>query len=332
MNANDFVQWGQLLAQKNGFKLGEHIENRTFYTDDALRAALFHAEIDGKPVILKLWDDPRPIDEPVAIKAYNNVNSSSMLRAPDILAYGIETPFKGWMLSEKLPENAQPFPLTIEGDDRVQLLRLYVEYRMTFPSEPHRPLMLIEKMDAGSYHRQRICRWFNLAQLKELELQSNLGKTVLDDAFATLYIQALDEIYRYFRGRPMQWSHGHFKSDTLLHVGDRPEYYMTEFTHTRMYPEGYELSFIVWAEHFMNEQMWSLGYSDWQQRLDQWVKDIVPYAIEVGISDAEELMKYSFIERALGTILADICATNLPIEVKISRIAYLSQYIKEELS
>jgi hypothetical protein len=40
-----------------------------------------------------------------------------------------------------------------------------------------------------------------------------------------------------------------------------------------MYPEGYELGFIIWADWLMSAD-WKLSYKEWKEGIVEWIEEI----------------------------------------------------------
>jgi hypothetical protein len=89
-----------------------------------------------------------------------------------------------------------------------------------------------------------------------------------------------------------------------------------------MYPEGYELAFIIWADRLMMTD-WRMPYVEWKQGIDEWVKVFRANAGELRLGRFEDLMRASLLERCLGTVLADIVAADRPRDEQEGRLAHL---------
>ena len=90
----------------------------------------------------------------------------------------------------------------------------------------------------------------------------------------------------------MIWCHGHFKPNEIYVVPKSNTYYLIDFAHTKMYPEGYELAFIIWSDHLMATD-WKLDYSEWKRGIDEWVDIFKNLQSELGLTNFDELMKAS---------------------------------------
>ena len=63
-----------------------------------------------------------------------------------------------------------------------------------------------------------------------------------------------------------------------------------------------------------------------------WMDELRPLAQELGIEESETLLQASMLERSMACILADVMATDRPMEEKRARIDLLSQLAERCLS
>lgn len=323
--------WAQEVSSEVGFVLGKKIYQGEYYKPGRVRAAVFAGEYEGKSAVLKLYDDPRVTDEPVALEAFQKRNHSKMIRAPELYRYEIISPHRGWMIVEKLPDGGAFFTMPLSPDERVRFVELYREYRENFPAQPTRSLTLREQLPANELHLAHINRWFTLADAKDAERIMRGGELLLKpEEFLPRYLSALQRIREEFTDRRVLWCHGHFKPHELYRVSSGEQYYLIDFAHVAMRPEGYELAFIIWADHLMHGD-WRVSYEKWRKPINDWLllfQDL-PDTLKGERFDA--LMRVSLLERCLGTILADITAAELPREEATTRISHLYQLVDELL-
>jgi hypothetical protein len=78
-----------------------------------------------------------------------------------------------------------------------------------------------------------------------------------------------------------------------------------------MYPEGYELGFIIWADWLMSAD-WKLSYKEWKEGIVEWIEEIKIINRKLRLRKFDSLIRASLTERCLGTILADIVASDKP--------------------
>lgn len=330
MKQTEFEKSAQEIAKKTGFVLKELIYCGACQDRREKRNVIFDGFYKGKPAVLKIYDGIRLDLEPVDQQKYNEVNKSSLLKAPEVYLYETTTPLKGWLIMEKFPEGSASFSQPV--DDKAMFAELYLEYRLNFPTYPTRMLSLAENLSAVEFATVRIGRWFEMATNAEaMVVLSGEAPLLVRDEFIWRYEKALALIRKELGRRELIWCHGHFKPHELFKNKDAEGYYLTDFAHTHMYPEGYELGFVVWADWIMSAD-WKLPYEEWKKGIDEWKKALKPIADKLGIKDYDSLFQASLAERTLGAILADVCASDRPREEKEKRIALLYRLLDDILS
>ncbi|MDP2685193.1 MAG: hypothetical protein Q8P20_09240 [bacterium] len=232
---------------------------------------------------------------------------------------------------EKLLTGGRFFTSPLDTKGRRQFLEIFLEYRKNFPLKPTRNLSLAEKLPSYLYQTFRISRWFQLANDSEIAReQSGQPKVLEQKEFVKRYEQAIEVISSELKNRPMIWCHGHFKPKEIYAESGGAKYYLTDFAHTKMYPEGYELAFIIWADHFINAD-WQLDYNDWRSDVVDWLADLHLVADQLAIKNFNQLMRVSLVERILGTILADITASARDFQEKKKRLHLMYLLLDETL-
>jgi hypothetical protein len=292
------------IAKNTGFEMAEEIYRAGYYSPEKIRNIIFAGQFANKPAVIKIYDDPRLTDESISQITFNEVNGSKKLRAPEVYAHEMISPQKGWLIMERLPEGSKSFspPLI----NRKEFAELYYEYRTNFPTEPTRPLLLAEQLPAEDYHIFRISRWLEITTVKEAELAMKGEKGLFRaEEFLPRFIKAQELIRKEHKGRKMIWCHGHFKPQELFKSPGTDTYFLTDFAHTKLYPEGHELAFIIWADWLMSSD-YSLPYAEWKKGIDGWIGELEPIAEKLGIKNYKSLITASITERVLGTLLADI--------------------------
>lgn len=325
-----FDIWAKAVAKQTGLQLQEKIYQGIYYHPDFVRNAIYSGVFQEKPAVLKLYDDPRLSDEPLSLKAFHEHNQSNVLKAPVLYEYEVESRKRGWLIMEHLPEGGAFYGSPLSQEQMEEVADLYLEYRKNFPVRPTRDLVLAERLPAHEYHRQRIAQWFRLANDKEVERVASGEKPLLDaEMFIPLYLKALNRIDQEFQSRTMVWCHGHFKPHELYKVSDQ-KIYLTDFAHSKLYPEGYELAFIVWADRLMMTD-WKQPYEDWKSGIDEWKLVFEKRSTDLHIERFDDLWRTSLIERALGTILADIVAAERSRDEQEGRLVLLTKLLRELL-
>ncbi len=321
MTKTSFHRLAKQIAREAGFKLDKEIYCGSYYAPDKIRNIIFSGVYRGRPAVLKIYDDPRLTDEPVSQVTFNKVNSSKILTAPKVYKYKVMSPHKGWLIMEKLPEGGSFFKQPVE--DKAEFARLYLEYRLNFPQRPTRRLTLPENLRADQFHTFRISRWLEIAAGKEFEAMLARRKPLLrPEEFMPRLEKALDVLQKEFKKRKMIWCHGHFKPHELFKAPDRNLFYLIDFGHSKMYPEGYEFAFIIWADWLVSSD-WKLSYKKWKRGIDEWIDVFRPLARRLGIKRFDDLIVAALAERVIGTILVDVHSGQKTNREKIGRINLL---------
>lgn len=325
-----FEAWAKQIATETGFSLGEKLYSGTFYSKEFIRNIIYAGTWQGKPAVLKAYDDPRLSDEPQALEAFHRTGATGVLRAPDLFASHVESPKRGWLIMERL-EGGSFFRSPLSMPEKKVFVELFLAYRRQFSQTPTRPLTLTEQLPASEYHRTRIAQWFRLAADKEEDRRMR-GEPLLLDAgkFLPQYRSALRTIDREFADRKMEWCHGHFKPKELYRLPDGG-YVLTDFAHSKMYPVGYELAFMVWADCLMMTD-WQMPYESWKMGIDEWLEAFRSRRDDFGFDRIDDLLRASLLERCVGTVLADITASDRPRDELDGRLKLLLRFMDELLA
>ena len=331
MEKTHLHDWAKEIARENNFELGKIIYQGEYYSPDKIRNVIFEGIYQSKPAVLKIYDDPRLTDEGAALAQFNKENKSEILIAPQVYAYKAINSKKGWLIMEKLPANGYFLTQPLEKEKRGDFLKFYLEYRKNLSQSPTRPLNLSENLPAHEFHTFRIGRWLQLANDKEADTRVKGELPILEPKeFIPRFERGLGLVRNEFKRRKMTWCHGHFKPHEIFEVPEKEVYYLTDFAHLKMYPQGYELGFIIWADWIMSAD-WRLDYSVWRQGIDEWTDEFEKIKSQLNLDDFSSLMKASLMERVLGTILVDVCAAERPREEKEIRISLLYKLLDELL-
>lgn len=333
----EMLKWGKEVAESEGFDITEVDSVGVYYEEDKVRNVIYKGNYEDKSAILKVYDDPRFTDEPAALKRFNKQNGSKKIFASEVYSSKIIDPHKGWIIMEKIPDEAKPFESPLNEEERRRFLEAFVEYRKNFPKEATRPNLLVENLSPEEFHHFRMQRWLELANNKEFERELNGEEAVLDkDKFILRYREACKHIKNEFSQRKMEWCHGHFKPPEVFWVeGEEAKFYLLDFAHTKYYPEGYELGLTIWADVFMDIE-YDDFYKDWQKRVTRWLNMMEEVVVpELEIEDFNSLIRATLLERIMGTVMADITASDvLDREEQQRRIKYLFKlfdYLKSRL-
>jgi len=336
MEKSLMLKWAKQIIRESGFKKPSLFYSAEKGDWDDLRCLIYSGIYQGRSSVLKINDDPFRIAEPLNLISFNQENKSQRVIAPKVYAHKLVDATRNWFVMEKLPSRGSFFrsqdarkPLSKE--ERKEFIKVFEEYRKAFPAKPSRPLALSEKLPAYEFHRLRIHRWFELASDSEVNSEiKGKGFVLNTKVFFPQYFNALTMLDKEFKSRKMVWSHGHFKPKEIYYVPQENRYYLTDFAHVHMYPEGYELGFMIWADWLMAAD-WKLPYKEWKKGVDGWISDLAPVAESLKYKNPEQLLKASLVERILGAILADVTASTRPRKEKIAMLGLLTRLLKDLL-
>jgi len=305
----------------------QEIYRGTYYTPNHLRNVIFSCTYQNHPAILKVYFDPRDTQEPTSLAAFHLHNRSNILTAPKLFASQQLSANSGWLIMEKLPENAIRFENQMSPEQRTEFLNLFLEYRQNFPTENPNAISLGEHLNSTNYHLFRLAKWFELANHQNNNFYQAHHINLTDPKILTKKLQhSLSLIREVFLERPMIWSHGHFKNHELFKVSNQ-KYYLIDFAHTKMYPQGYEMAFIIWADYLMSDNWQTLASQAWLDGVIDWLKETTKIAKQLGYPKPQQLMQGALLERTWGTILADVLAAEKPLEEKKRRLHLLYQLV-----
>lgn len=281
-----------------------------YYSKDLVRSLVYSCQYQGKPATLKVYDDPRGNDEAAAMTAFNKLNTSEIIHASKLIESNQISSQKGWLLIEPMPSNAKPFNKTMDLDERQELLKVFLEYRLNFPEKSPLPLKLAEHLNSANFHLFRINRWLELATHKDTDHLIQTGQHLTDPVFLTQKLQySLNLLREVFIDRPMIWSHGIFNHDKIFKVSDQ-EYWLLDFGHTKLFPQGYELGLMIWADYIMSNNWQDSTTQGWLEGIEKWHRDTLTIAKKLKYPAPEKLLWGCLLERAWGTILADILSSS----------------------
>lgn len=300
-----------------------------YYLQDQIRGRIYRCDYQGRPAILKILDDPRLMLEVSAHRQFLEKNQNPIIKAPEIFQAEQLSPGIAWILMEKIPDG-QIFDRAYIDSHRKEFIKLYLEYRQTFPQSPSRPLALSESLPANDFHVMRLSRWADLATTAEYaSILQNQPRLLDPDHFAKLFSESLRVISRTFAGRPMVWSKGNFWPKHLVRATDG-KYWIFDFSLTKMYPEGYELGGIAWSCFLMGDY-YNLPLTEWLTKVADWQKAVLSVARKLGYKNPTRLIRSCLLERTWGTILADVLTSDKPAEQKAKMLEYLIQLVEQLL-
>ena len=315
MTKEALLQWAKEVAEERKITLGEILYSPAPNHGEDFRNVIFDATWNNQPAVLKMYDDHRLIHESESLVSFHKRNTCATLTAPKLFDSGIIDHRRGWVLMERMPNDSQRFSVPMSDNDREKFLDIFVDYRTHFPTTPDRPLNAIEQLSSAEFQKLRLHRWYERAALADVERKrKGQPETLPVSELLPLYYSAMNIVSTGFANRPMIWCHGHFKPQEVFIINGRP--YITDFGHMSMFPEGYELGFIIWADYLTTPSRTVLA-AEWIAGLESWIEAMITMAKKLHYQEPEQLVRASVVERLLGTILADVCAREFPLgEIK----------------
>jgi len=314
---NKLIKLGRIIARQNNFVINKLIYQGYSLCLNNWRDVIFSGSYKDMPAVLKIYHEERITREPLDLKFYNQINTNKILIAPYLYKYKIFSAFDGWLIMEKLPAKSFIFKSPLDKDERKKFLELFLIYRRTLPTKTKIKINLVENLPSGDYHNFRIDKWLFMANNKQAILNADILKS---NEIVPRYLMAKKLITNEFKNRKMIYCHGHFKPAEIASVDNR--YYLTDFAHMKLYPEGYELDFMVWADYLISGN-WRLNYRQWKRGVIDWLIDLRSVAKELKIYRYSSLIRTGLIERIMGTILADVASSDKPYREKVKRLDLL---------
>lgn len=309
------------VAQAHGFTIEKEIYRGSYYSPQQVRNLIYAGQFKHKPAVLKIYNDPRLTDEPRSLAAFHRENQSERLTAPQLYSWAMTSPYAGWMIVERLPAGGKFFSTPLSTTARKEFLDVYKEYRHTFPFKPTRELELAEQLPAVEFTTLRLNRWLAMAHEKEAALAMKGEKRLFTSKDIRRYVEGVVLIRQGLHERPMMWCHGHFKPHEIYKT-KQGKYYLLDFAHTHLFPQGYEFGFMVWADQLMSLTE-KTGLKSLQSAIQDWIRDFTPLGKEFRWDRFSDLARVSVMERILGTVFADIGASNQTWSVKRQKIDLL---------
>jgi hypothetical protein len=320
-------QWARAVADGRGIELREEMRRTTYAESDRLRNLMYDARFEGRPAVLKLYDDEVINVEAESLRQWHAVNRSAMLGAPELFADEIVSLTRGWLLIEKLPGDGRFLESPLSEQERERFLDVFVEYRANFPRSPNRPLALAERHDAFQFHTFRLMQSVEKASTREQEREFRGEDKVLDsDAFVRRLGRALERLRAVLSERPLHWGHGHVKPIDVFRYPGGERWALTDFGHTKMLPDGYEPAFAIWWDRLV--QAAPDDYGAWRAGIEAWSESFLARFDELD----RDVLEASLLERSLATVLDDLVLSGeYAADERAARLA-LHERLIDELS
>ena len=293
-------EWARDICARHDLRRVDELRRSTHDLSDRLRNLVWEVEREGRPAVLKVYDDDVVNVEAESMRAFHDANRSPVLTAPELYLSETVSLTKGWLLIERLPIDGRFLESPLAVAQRERFVELYCEYRRNFPRRPNRPLALAEAQDAYRFHSFRTMQALETASTREQQRAFAGEPAVLQhDELLPRLEAAMDRVRAVFKGRELRWGHGHFKPADLFEYPDG-RWAITDFGHTKMLPEGYEEALAIWWDQMIMGP--SGDYESWRADIDGWAACFLDAEPELD----RELLSAGLLERALTTLLESI--------------------------
>ena len=294
-------EWARAIAARHGIELREEMRRTAYASSARLRNLIYDARYEGRPAVLKLYDDEVINVEAESLRQWHEHNRSRILTAPALYLDEIVSLTRGWLLIEKLPDEGGFLESPLPDEQRERFLDVFLEYRANFPRSPNRPLALAERHDGFQFHTFRLMQSVEKASTREQEREFAGQKPVLDsDAFVRRLRGALERLRSALSDRPLHWGHGHVKPIDVFEYPGGDRWALTDFGHTKMLPEGYEPAFAIWWDRMM--QAAPSDYTSWRAGIDAWAERFLARTENLD----RDVLAASLLERSVATVLDEL--------------------------
>lgn len=294
-------EWAHDVIARHDLELIEEIRRTTYDFSDQLRNIVFEVRYEGRPAVLKIYDDELINVEADSLQQFHATNRSSFLTAPELYLHEIVSLTSGWLVIEKLPDGGRFLESPLAPRTRERFIEAFLEYRANFPREPNRPLALAEAQDAFQFHNFRLVSSLQKASIRERERTFAEQDAVLERSeFMPRMSAVLHALRSVFDGEPLHWGHGHFKPADVYEYPGGARWALTDFGHTKMLPDGYEEAFAVWWDRMIIGV--ETDFDRWRDEIDAWVHGFVGRRPHLD----HTMMSASLLERAVASILESV--------------------------
>jgi hypothetical protein len=294
-------RWARDIAQEHGLDVGSELRRTTHDLSDRLRNVIWEVTYQGRPAVLKVYDDDEVNLEAASLRAFQDTNRSTVLTCPKLYLSETVSLTRGWLVIEKLPDDGHFFESPLEPHERGRFVELFCEYRRHFPREPNRPLALAESQDAFRFHSFRLMQALETASTREQQREFDGQPRVLEnDEILPRLERVMTRLSEVFTGRDLHWGHGHFRPSDVYEFADGRRWALTDFGHTKMLPEGYEPALAIWADQMIVVPTGE--YDLWRRELDDWSRRF----LEAEPQLVADVLSAGLLERSLSTVLESI--------------------------
>jgi len=294
-------RWAQDISRQHQLEIRTELRRTTHDLSDRLRNLIWEVTYQGRPAVLKVYDDDVANVEAESLRAFQERNRSTFLTCPELYLWETVSLTKGWLLIEKLPDQGRFLESPLPASERQLFVQLFCEYRDNFPRTPNRPLALAESQDAFRFHAFRLMQALETASTREQQRAFDGEPPVLErDELLPRIDAAITRLEQVFTGRGLHWGHGHFKPDDVYEFAGARRWAITDFGHTKMLPEGYEPALVIWWDQLIAAP--AANYGHWRSEIDDWARRFRDAEPQLDV----ETLSASLLERSLAAVLGSI--------------------------
>ncbi len=309
MTHTECSNWVLLVARENGFSLGAKISER-LNDDGTLRNRIYDGFFDGKPAVLKIYDESEPTFEPLDLMQFVANSTSNSLFAPKVFKYAMITVKRGWIIMEHLPQGGKFFDVPLQPQRRQDFITILMEHKKHFPAKPNHEVPPIQQLPPHEFHKARIDGWMNIASQRDQErIAQKLEPLFVKEELLPRCKKGLEIIEQEFRHRKSFWSHALIKHHEVYSAANGT-FWLLDFGHCKFVPEGYAEAMIIWYDVMMFMKPNTPLYSH-LENIQEWFDLFERHQEDLGRENMPQLLRASLLERIFGMMFADLTQKDL---------------------
>lgn len=273
----------------------ELIRTATYYAHQ-VRLKVFKCMYQGQKVWLKVYDDPRQNPELQNTKHLPQILPESIQMPQVLTGYAVPSDkSKGWYIMEEIDFTGNP--------NWEEYLHIYDDYRNSLKSVPENFAPHINKPDSGTERiEEKLSKWFNLERQQDQFSEDESAN--INSELEEIREIFVPKILGFFLERPVYLSHSLFHRGKI-HKTKEGQIYATDYAHMDYQYDGYDLAIDIWADSIMG----NINSENYENIKPDTISKIESVrSIEI-FEDPNHIV-YAMIERCLGTLFADIWASN----------------------
>lgn len=320
-------EFAEEIAKRKEYELKALMRRGYAYRKDNERSLIFEVTNYEQPAVLKVYQEPalRVSFEPRNLLEFQSKSTSSVIKAPELLDYGMVSSSRGWMLMRRWEPGGTRFSIPLPPKQREVIVALFREYRENFPREPTHALDWMDVLSASEFHSARIAIWLLRGRAQEAERRlKNLPEVISPQKLKPWYEDTIAHLRTAFACCPMIWCHGEFRHENLYKSPKSNKWYLSQFTKMGYFPQGFEPAYIIWNDWFCYKP--EMEYDEWLQGTKEWIE-----LFGAGTWQSRLHLKACLLERCVGAVLADITVSDKKYEDQQRLIKRIFRFVREEL-